>query len=267
MKTVLITGASGGIGQALCNYFSDVGMNVLAHARTKENAERVASSLNCVAVWGDVTQAKDIAGIANQVKALGGVDWVVHNAGILSKDKTKGANGLGIQAEVNIVAPYALTDALMGQLEKSSDARVFVVSSSAANFAFKSNYEVLAEPNGTSLFGHYALSKSGANAIVVAMAKKWPGVHFASTEPGFVKTKMTVTNSSMPFIMSKMAGIIGDTPQKAAKRCFDFLLSTEQASGVVVQGRKVMDPDSSRWAKDGAQASIRKLLEAGGFSL
>ena len=168
---------------------------------------------------------------------------------------------------MNIVAPFALTQALMVQLEASEDPRVFVVSSSAANFAFKSNYETLAEPNGTALFGQYAMSKSGANAMVVAMARKWPKVHFASTEPGFVSTKMTVSNASMPFIMSKLAGLIGDTPQKAAKRCFDFLLESQQASGVVVQGRKIMNPVTSRWAKDDAQESLSKLLAAGGFTL
>lgn len=267
MKTVLITGASGGIGKALCNYFSDRGMAVLAHARNEENAKAVGSQVNAQPVWGDVTKPDDVDALAKQVTKAGGVDWIVHNAGILTKDRTKGPHSLGIQAEVNVVAPYGLTEALMGSLSKSDDARVFVISSTAANFAFNTNYEALAEPNGSSLFGHYALSKSAANAVTIAMAKKWPEIAFASTEPGFVKTKMTVTNSSMPFIMSKLAGLIGDTPQKAAGRCFDFLLSTDQASGVVVQGKKVMDSARSRWAKPEAQASIKKLLDLGGFKL
>ena len=66
-------------------------MKVLAHARSKENAENVASNLNCEPVWGDVTKPDEVIDIAKQVKKAGGVDWIVHNAGILSKDKNKGA--------------------------------------------------------------------------------------------------------------------------------------------------------------------------------
>jgi NAD(P)-dependent dehydrogenase (short-subunit alcohol dehydrogenase family) len=73
MKTVLITGASGGIGRALCNYFSDRGMQVLAHARNEEKAKSVAGSSH-MAIWGDVAKPEDVASIAEQVKAAGGLD-------------------------------------------------------------------------------------------------------------------------------------------------------------------------------------------------
>lgn len=266
MKTVLITGASGGIGQALCTYFADRGMRVLSHARNEEKAKSVAGSSH-TPIWGDVTKADDVASIANQVKAAGGVDWIVHNAGLLSRTLEKGSHGLGMQAEVNVLAPFAITSALIGELQKSEDPKIFVISSTASMFAFNSRYENLAEPNGTSLFGQYALSKSAANGVVVAMAKQWPDVFFASTEPGFVKTKMTAGNPSMPFVMSKLASVIGASPKAAAHRCFDFLLETKQSSGVVVHGKSVQSATKSKWAKDEAQASLAKLFEKGGISL
>jgi hypothetical protein len=117
------------------------------------------------------------------------------------------------------------------------------------------------------LFGQYALSKSAANAVVVKMAKQWPDVFFASTEPGFVKTKMTAGNPSKPFVMSKLAGLIGASPKAAAKRCFDFLLETNQTSGVVVHGRSVQSATKSKWVKADAQASLSRLFEKGGIDL
>lgn len=266
MKTVLITGASGGIGQALCTYFADRGMRVLAHARNEEKAKSVAGPSH-TPIWGDVTMDDDVASIAKQVKAAGGVDWIVHNAGLLSRTLEKGSHGLGMQAEVNVLAPYAITKALIGELQKSDDPKVFVISSTASMFAFNSRYETLAEPNGTSLFGQYALSKSAANAVVVNTAQQWPDVFFAGTEPGFVKTKMTAGNPSMPFVMSKLAGMIGASTQAAAKRCFDFFLEGNHVSGVVVHGRSVQSATKSKWVTTEAQASLVKLFEKGGVRL
>lgn len=266
MKTVLITGASGGIGRALCTYFADRGMRVLAHARNEEKANSLAGASH-TPIWGDVTKPDDVTSIAKQVKTAGGVDWVVHNAGLLSRTMEKGHHGLGMQAEVNVLAPYALTKALVDQLQQSNDAKVFLISSTASMFAFNTRYETLAEPNGSSLFGQYALSKSAANAVIVAISKQWPDIFFASTEPGFVKTKMTAGNPSMPFVMSKLAGIIGASPNAAAKRCFDFLLEGNQTSGVVVHGRKIQSPTKSKWVSAEAQASLSELFEKGGINL
>lgn len=265
MAKVLVTGAAGGIGTAACEYFAARGHEVLAHVRTEERARALAANRGWTPVWGDLTKAADVAAMAGQVEAAGGVDWVIHNAGILSRDRTKGPHGVGIQAEVNVIAPFTLTKALAAQLRASEDGRVLVMTSSAANFAFKTDYDRLAEPDGSSLFGQYALSKAAANALTVAMARLFPDIQVVATEPGFVTTDMTAGNPSMPWLMAKLAQIVGTTPERATARSFDAWLAGDQPSGTVLQsGQPVTD---KRWDRDEAQAALGRLFERAGVPL
>ena len=247
-KRVLITGAAGGIGEASCRYFEERGYDIICHARHEDQSRRLAGNHGRTPVYGDLTKPDDVESLAEQVKGAGGLDLLIHNAGILSTSKLKGPAGVGIQAEVNVLAPMRLTEALAEHMKDTSDdPAVIVVSSTAANFHRGTGYEEIVEPNGSSLFGHYAVSKSAANALVLAMAKKWPQLRIYSTEPGFVKTNMTAGNSSMPTPMRWMANIIASTPEKAAHRCFDFILEANPPSGSIVQGGKTVDSSKKKW--------------------
>lgn len=254
-KTALVTGAAGGIGAALCRNLADRGYRVLAQARSKEKAESVG---DYTAVWGDLTQDADVEAIARQVGGHGGADLVVHNAGVLSKDRRVGPHGLGIQGEVNVLAPYALTRALDHAGALREGATVLVNSSSAAGFARSTNYETLFKPDGSSLFGQYALSKAAANALVVQMARALPMLKIVSVEPGFVKTDMTAGNADMPAPMRWLAPLVGSGPDKAARRVLDHVLANDVRSGAVVQGTKVFE--DQKWESETAQASIAALL-------
>ena len=83
-KTVIVTGASQGIGAAIVQMFLDGGYQVVATARTMSTAG-FATSPNLVLVGGDIGQAataKEVAETA--IKAFGTINHVVNNAGIFS---------------------------------------------------------------------------------------------------------------------------------------------------------------------------------------
>ncbi|MDD9909598.1 MAG: SDR family NAD(P)-dependent oxidoreductase [Ahrensia sp.] len=266
-KRVLITGAAGGIGQATCRYFESRGYTVLCHARKRGQAETMAVGSR-IGVYGDLTEPQELTALAQQVEKSGPLDVLVHNAGVLSTSTRKGPAGLGIQAEVNVVAPYALTQALAQHMQSSGDdPAVVVVASKAANMHRGNSYLDLAEPDGSALFGHYSLSKSAANAVVVAMAEKWPDLRIYSTEPGFVKTKMTVANSSMPGLMAFLARFVSRSPESGAQRAFDFLFQAQAPSGSVVQGGRVIDSTGRNWVKAEHQAQLRELLSMAGHEV
>ena len=261
MKRALVTGASGGIGEALCRNLAAWGYRVLAHARSPEKARAVGSDFT--PVHGDVAKPADVAGVAAQVAEAGGVDLVVHNAGVLTRDTSIGPHGFGLHGEVNVIAPWTLTKALQEAGALRDGALVLVNSSSAAGLTRSTDYEQLAKPDGSSLFGHYAVSKAAANALVVHMAKTVPDVRVVSVEPGFVKTNMTAGNASMPWIMRRLAPLVGSAPSKAATRVLDYALANDLPSGTVVQGKKTVD---GHWSSPEAQASIARLLAKAGVA-
>lgn len=102
--------------------------------------------------------------------------------------------------------------------------------------------------------------------MVKMMAQRWPHLTVVSTEPGFVKTKMTAGNDSMPSPMRFMANFVASSPQKAALRCFDHILETGPPSGSIIQSSKVMDDGSKKWATPEARANLEALLEKAGLS-
>ena len=260
MKTALVTGASGGIGQALCTYLEDAGFNVLAHARNEEKAKSLVDAQNWQPIWGDVTRAAEIAAIAKQVKQHGKLDLLVNNAGILTKDTSLGENGMGPHAEVNVVAPAKIAHALIPVMQGTEDPTVLMVSSGMANFARDTDYCKLENPDGSALFGQYANSKAAVNTLTMELAKAYPHIRFLSIEPGFVKTKMTDGNPSMPASMRLMAKVVGASPEKAAHTCFDHVLGKDLPSGTITQSGKSIDSSGKKWASDLAKSTLEKLL-------
>jgi NAD(P)-dependent dehydrogenase (short-subunit alcohol dehydrogenase family) len=62
-RTVLISGASSGLGRATAQALVRIGANVLVHARTKERAAAVAHELAGVPVWADLGSADGVRGL------------------------------------------------------------------------------------------------------------------------------------------------------------------------------------------------------------
>lgn len=264
-QSALITGASGGIGQALCRYFEARGWTVLAHARGKDKAMAVCEGTARVPIWGDLAKPDEVAAIAEQTKDFGAIGMLVNNAGVLTKSNEKTPSGVGLHAAVNVAAPLQLTQVLMPQLMACDNPTVVVVTSTAANLTRSNRYSDLAEPDGSSLFGHYALSKSAANALVLAMAQAYPDLRVIATEPGFVKTKMTVGNASMPSIMGLAARFVGKSPSQAAHRCFDRIFDARLPTGTVLQAGKAVNSSAKPWSSKTAMDELRDLLGKAGL--
>jgi short-subunit dehydrogenase len=88
VKTVIITGASSGIGESLAYHAADLGYQVCIAARNMEKLEQVKQACisrggKCIAVQTDVTVEADCRAMVKQtVDRFGGIDILINNAGI-----------------------------------------------------------------------------------------------------------------------------------------------------------------------------------------
>ena len=83
MKTVLITGAGGGIGSKMAELFAQEGYFVILHYHNNKNTEQLAKKLHGVAVQADLAEISEIETMINAVlKIAGHIDVVINNAGI-----------------------------------------------------------------------------------------------------------------------------------------------------------------------------------------
>jgi NAD(P)-dependent dehydrogenase (short-subunit alcohol dehydrogenase family) len=183
MKSVLLTGASTGIGRASALRMDAEGWRVFAAVRRDEDAEalRDAASDWLVPVMLDVTDAGQIAAAVERVAAEvwdAGLDGLVNNAGIavLSPLETIPVDDFRRQIEVNLTAQVAVTQAFLPLIRRATGRIVFVSSIGGR----------MALPFGAP----YHASKYGIEAVADCLRQElrpWK-IEVAVIEPGSIDT-------------------------------------------------------------------------------
>lgn len=189
-KVALVTGASRGIGEAIAETLARDGAHVvgLDIEPLAEDLKRVTDRIGGSAITFDVTADDAPAALAAQLKSEhGGVDIVVHNAGI-TRDKRLANMKPEIWDQVigvNLIAPERITRELLKKKTLNAGGRIIGVSSIAG----------IAGNNGQT---NYATSKAGVIGFVDALRDEVSaaGHTINAVAPGFIETKMT---AAIPF--------------------------------------------------------------------
>ncbi|MCW2777700.1 MAG: short-chain dehydrogenase/reductase [Frankiales bacterium] len=185
MTTICLTGSTDGIGLSAARLLAADGHRVVVHARSEERGRPVADALGADLVTGDLSVLAEVRDLAEQLRALGGVDVLAHNAGVWVRGDTPRvtADGFETTFAVNALAPHLLTSLLGPDLRERL---LFLGSGMAAS----------GRPKPTALGGArdprqaYADSKAVDVALALAWARKRPDLVVAAVDPGWVKTKL-----------------------------------------------------------------------------
>jgi 3-oxoacyl-[acyl-carrier protein] reductase len=187
-QTVLITGASRGIGAAIAERFASVGMNVVIHyLQSHEAANEVARTCikhgaNALTVTADLRSKDQILKMREKVESYGmSPDILINNAGIahygLLSDVSE-EEWDNVMA-VNLKAPFLCTQAFMPAMISRKYGRIINVSS-------------IWGIAGASCEVVYSTAKGGINSFTKALAKELApsGVTVNAVAPGAVDTQM-----------------------------------------------------------------------------
>ncbi|MEU4997394.1 3-oxoacyl-ACP reductase [Streptomyces sp. NPDC021622] len=184
-RTALVTGAARGIGEAVAEVLARDGAHVVVLDIPSAQAElvRVADRLGGTALPLDITADDAGERIAAAVSAGGGLDVLIHNAGITRDRKlaNMAADRWGPVLDVNLTSVLRTTDALLssGTLKRGGSV---VATASIAGIA------------GNVGQTNYAASKAGIIGLVRSLAPRALaeyGVTVNAVAPGFIETKMT----------------------------------------------------------------------------
>lgn len=183
MRIILITGAAGGIGTALCAALAARGDRVIGTCRRSSGALdalgiRVESGIDLSADDGAEEIGRRLDGLP--------LDWLIHNAGLLGSERLGAIDGDAVrriraQFELNALAPLRLTDALLPNLPDG--AKVGLVTSRMGSVG----------DNTSGGYYGYRMSKSALNAAGKSLAHdlRERGIAVAILHPGYVRTPMT----------------------------------------------------------------------------
>lgn len=136
-KTILITGATSGIGLETAKMMASEGHTLLLHGRSQVSLAKAVETVSAIAGVGDIkTYAADLS-ILPEVKSLAdeiksdfkSIDTLINNAGVFKMSDPVTKDGYDARFIVNVVAPYMLTKSLLPTL--GSNGRVVNLSSAA----------------------------------------------------------------------------------------------------------------------------------------
>jgi NAD(P)-dependent dehydrogenase (short-subunit alcohol dehydrogenase family) len=178
--TVVVTGASTGIGEASARHLAGLGFDIVAGVRSSDAAARVrAAGLEPLLV--DVTDAAQVAAAAAFVEervGTRGLSGLVNNAGVAVTGPVEltPLSEWRHQLEVNLLGQIAITQALLPLLLRARG-RVVMVSSIGGRIALP-------------LLGPYAASKFGLEAVSDSLRREVAGlgVKVVVVEPGAIAT-------------------------------------------------------------------------------
>lgn len=216
-RTILVTGAGRGIGEAIARTAVREGAKVilLDHPAMSAPLQELATELRAIAHVTDLADPQSKDSVGKKLWDHGPVHGVIHNAGI-TRDKTIKRMTLEQWEQVqkiNFEFPIALTDYLLAPAQTDLLAK-------DASFVFLSSIGGISGNPGQT---NYAASKSGLIGYVRAATARNFGaarkIRFNAIAPGFIESAMT---ASMPLVVREMGRRLnslkqGGLPQDVAE--------------------------------------------------
>ena len=185
-KTVVVTGASGGIGRGLVQGFAAEGCNVALASRDEAKMKEVAASCadlpgKTLVVATDVTSRASVEELAVRVRdAFGQVDVLVNNAGGVAYPRAweeKPQDEIEWEIALNVHGVVNCTNVFGAQMVERGDGSIVNITSNSA-----------LEPAAGNMVANYAGTKGYVGSMSKALAFEWgpKGVRINCVAPGWI---------------------------------------------------------------------------------
>ena len=251
-KTIIITGASRGLGLAVARDAAELGASVVLFARSADKLEQEAQFIRdaggrALAVPGDVSQEADCRRVVEKTLAhFGRIDGLVHNAGVIEPIAPIAEASIEAWRQslaINVLGPLMLTQAALPYLRQNRG-RVVHVSSGAATNAIPG-------------WGAYCATKGALNQFNRVLSIEEEMVTSIAVRPGVIDTEMQAVIRQMG-----AAGMPESAYQRFVKMREDGELLPPEVPGatiavLVLFAPRDWDGDFVAWDEERVQELVR----------
>jgi dehydrogenase/reductase SDR family member 12 len=136
-RTVVVTGATSGLGQAAASQLAELGARLILVGRNPDKAEHARREIvattgndNVAVALADLSLLADVRKLARKLlKTEPRIHVLVNNAGVLLNQRTITAEGNETTLATNLLAPFLLTEMLLPRITQSAPSRIINVAS------------------------------------------------------------------------------------------------------------------------------------------
>ena len=258
-RTIVITGASSGVGLAAAEQFARRGDHVVVVGRNPERMRAAVARVRDagggrepVAFRADFEVLDDVRALAGLIRdTCPSIDVLANNAGGMVPEYRRTVDGFEATIQGNHLAPFLLTHLLRDRL---AGGRVVHTASRAHQRSDLDPKDFTGTPDRYSSWAAYGAAKAANILFAAEAARRWPEVENVSFHPGVVRTNFGSGAATRLFY--KYAPFL-TTPEKAGALLVWLATApaTELTDGAYYVGRKVTRP-SGKAADPGVAATL-----------
>jgi NAD(P)-dependent dehydrogenase (short-subunit alcohol dehydrogenase family) len=241
-KTVIVTGATNGIGEITARELARAGAEVVIISRSAEKCQKTVRDIQTQTgnqhvsyIAADLSSLAEMRRAADEFKAKHKhLHVLVNNAGAIFNERQVSPDGYEMTFALNHLSYFLLTHLLLDMLKataaKAGEARIINVSSDAHQAGNINFDDLQREKNYTAAgFGAYGDSKLMNVMFTYELAERLQGSQVTANvlHPGFVRTGFGHNNAGMMNLILGMMQFFALTPEKGAETSLHLAMSPE----------------------------------------
>jgi len=239
-KTVVITGATSGIGEVAADRLAQKGARIVFVARDRARGEETRKHLRAIAGhtdhvvhYADLTRLSEMKRVAKEIAdSEPQIDVLVNNAGALFNSRVVTEDGLEKTFALNHMSYFVVTNLLLDRLKSTPGARI-VSTASDAHKGAKLNFDDLQSEKHFSGYANYGRSKLMNILFTRELARRLAGSGVTANclHPGFVATRFGDQSGGVMSFAVKAAKNFALTPEQGAETII-YLASSDDVENV-----------------------------------
>lgn len=263
-KTILITGATSGIGKETAKALAKRGARILFNSRNNQKGEETCEELKAYAGHKNILQGPcDLASL-EQIKDFGNwatqqtskIDVLIHNAGVFPTSTQLSDDQYELGWAVNYLASFLLTQQVIDKVKVAPQGRIIFVSSTVHKLGELSPSQLPPPPEYFKPFAYYGKSKLAQMLFMKELALRLAHTNISThaLHPGVIGTN--ITRDFPPFIQS-LFRLFFKSPEAGAQTTI-FLASDPQLQHA--SGKYFINKKERKYHRKVNDASLREAL-------